>query len=92
MVREFGPMLTNRPYLDVVDRYDVSLVCRDGDVPVFVAGQVFRRTPGLGWVSHRVTSLLAGWGLVPDVQAHARSVVDELRDEFARRGHPLRLA
>lgn len=32
------------------------------------------------------------WGLVADIQADARAVVDDLQREFAQRGHPLRLA
>lgn len=49
-------------------------------------------TPVGGSFVSRVVGWLDAWGFVPDVEAHARAVVDELQEEFARRGHPVRLA
>jgi len=75
-----------------LDRYDVAVVTPTGDVPVFLAGQVFVVLPlGSGLVD-RAVDLLEMFGVVPDVEAHARAVVEELLGEFARRGHPVTLA
>ncbi len=75
-----------------LDRYDVAVVTAAGDVPVFLAGQIFMLTPVGGSLVSRVVEWLHARGFVPDVEAHARAVVDELQEEFARRGHPVRLA
>lgn len=75
-----------------LDRYDVAVVTAAGDIPVFLAGQVFMAPPVGGWLVTRAVEWLDAWGFVPDVEAHARAVVDELREEFARRGHPVNLA
>jgi hypothetical protein len=76
---------------DELDRYDVVLVTTSGDVPVFVAGQLFRRVIGAAWLTDRATDLVARLGLIPAVEAHDRTVVDDLQRELAARGHPARL-
>lgn len=75
-----------------LDRYDVALVTAAGDVPIFLAGQVFVTAPVGGSLGRLMVEWLDAWGLVPDVEAHARAVVNALQEEFARRGHPVRLA
>lgn len=70
-----------------LDRYDVAVVTATGDVPVFLAGQVFVDLPLAGGLVDRAIDVLEMCGVVPDVEAHARSVVLELQEEFARRGH-----
>lgn len=75
-----------------LDRYDVALVTAAGDVPIFLAGQVFVTAPVGGSLVRLMVEWLDAWGLVPDVEAHARAVVNALQEEFARRGHPVRLA
>ncbi len=90
---EMGVVIWSRrnwPYQ--LDRYDVSLVTVHGDIPVFVAGQVFWLPPLIGGLVSRVVEMLDRGGFVPDVDGHARAVVNELQQEFAQRGHPLRLA
>lgn len=74
-----------------LDRYDVSLLTPSGEIALFVAAQAFRSFPIFGRVTDAAVALLDRCGLIPDVEAHARAVVDELQREFARRGHPLRL-
>ncbi len=75
-----------------LDRYDVAAVTAAGDIPVFVAGQVFMVPPVGGRLVKLMVDWLDAWGFVPDVEPHARAVVDDLQHEFARRGHPVRLA
>lgn len=76
---------------DVLDRYELTLATTSGDIPVFIAGQVFRRIIGITWLTDALTNLASRWGLVPDVESYAAAAARELQDEFARRGHPIRL-
>lgn len=89
---EFDAFVSHRSGLtDVLDRYELFLATTRGDIPVFVAGQVFRRLIGIAWLTDAATNLGSRWGFVPDVESYAADVARDLQDEFARRGHPVRL-
>lgn len=85
-------MWSRRGWPYQLDRYDVALVTLTGDIDVFVAAQAFRPLPFAGRPLNLAVALLDRWGFIPNVDAHARAVVDELRHEFARRGRPVSLA
>lgn len=91
-IGEFDAIFTHRSGLsDVLDRYDVALVTSQGVIPVFVAGQLFRRLAGISWLTDVATSIGSRWAIIPDVEAYAADIARQLQDEFARRGHPLNL-
>jgi hypothetical protein len=77
---------------DQLDWYEIALVTQDGDVPIFVAGQLDRSLPLLTWLFAFANSLLERWRMVDDIHERSRSVLEDVVAAFREVGHPLPLA
>ncbi len=80
-------------WTDQCEWYAISLVVNEGpEIPLYVAGQVERREPGLGWWYATLNVLLQRIGLHDDVAERSRAVLNGLLAAFASEGHRLQLA
>ena len=80
-------------WTDQCEWYAISLVLTTGpEIPLYVAGQVERREPFLGWWYRILNGALQRVGIYEDVEGRSRAVLDEVLAAFASVGRQVRLA
>ena len=80
-------------WTDQCEWYAISLVLvQEPEIPLYMAGQVERREPFLGWWYRILTGALQRVGMHEDVEGRSRAVLDEVLAAFVSVGHQLRLA
>lgn len=77
---------------DRTEWYQIALVTSEGEIPLFVAGQLERREPFMrGWFEF-VNESLAQWGLREDVHEKSRKALEQVVGVFRSAGKALPLA
>ena len=71
---------------------DWSLVTVEGDIPLFVAGQLERREPFAEWWFDVVNDSLSQWGLRKDLHDESKLALDRVLAAFRSAGKTLPLA
>ena len=77
---------------DRTEWYEIAIVTSEGEVPLFMAGQLERREPFMEWWFDLVNDTLAQWGLREDVQETSRRALDQVVNAFRSHGKTLPLA
>ena len=77
---------------DRLEWYELTLVTKTGDVPIYVVGQLERREPFAQWWFNLINGALERLQIRDDVHQRSLRVLDELRKAFADAGRPLPMA
>ncbi len=77
---------------DRIEWYEIALVTVEGDIPLFVAGQLERREPFSEWWFDVVNDSLNQWGLRKDLHDESKLALDRVLAAFQSAGKLLPLA